>query len=105
MLSGGEKQRVSLARAYVLSPKILLLDESFSNIDTQGRKRISEQICKLKDEGIGIILTSHELSHTTSLAEHHMQLENNRLIISRNENNVTDFKNNFEPSSLLLVNA
>ncbi|MCK4864464.1 MAG: ABC transporter ATP-binding protein [Gammaproteobacteria bacterium] len=105
MLSGGEKQRVALARAYVLSPKILLLDESFSNIDAQGRKQIAEQICKLKDEGIGIILTSHELSHTTSLAEHHMQLENNRLITSSNENNVTNFKNNFEPSSLLLVNA
>lgn len=101
MLSGGEKQRVALARAYVLSPEILLLDEAFSNIDTQGRDRIFEQICKLKEEGIGIILTSHELSHTTSLTEHHFHLENNQLKISSDENNI----NEFEPAKLKLVNA
>jgi tungstate transport system ATP-binding protein len=100
LLSGGEKQRVALARAYVLSPQILLLDEAFSNVDTQGRDRIFEQICKLKDEGIGIILTSHELSHTTSLAEYQLHLENNQLISSSNEDNIT----NFEPTSLKLVN-
>ena len=103
LLSGGEKQRVALARAYVLSPKILLLDESFSNVDSQGRKRIFEQICKLKDEGIGIILTSHDLSHTSSLAEHHLLLENNSLTIL-NINNIESFEYNTD-SSLKLVNA
>lgn len=101
MLSGGEKQRVALARAYVLSPKILLLDEAFSNVDTQGRDMIFEQICKLKEEGIGIILTSHELSHTTALAEHYFHLENKQLKILSDENNI----NEFEPAELKLVNA
>ena len=105
MLSGGEKQRVALARAYVLSPKILLLDEAFSNLDTQGRTRISEQICKLKDEGVGIILTSHELSHNTSLTEHHLHLENTHLKIFSKKNNIEHFNNNIQPSELILVNA
>lgn len=103
LLSGGEKQRVALARAYVLSPQILLLDESFSNVDSQGRKRIFEQICKLKSEGIGIILTSHDLSHTSLLADHHLLLENNHLTIL-NINNIEHFEHNTE-SSLKLVNA
>ena len=104
MLSGGEKQRVALARAYVLSPKILLLDEAFSNLDTQGRTRIFEQICKLKDEGVGIILTSHELAHNTSLTEHHMHLENTHLKIFSKENNIEHF-NNIKSPELILVNA
>lgn len=101
MLSGGEKQRVALARAYVLSPQILLLDEAFSNVDTQGRDKIFEQICKLKEKGIGIILTSHELSHTTDLAEYHFQLENKQLNMSTDESN----SNKFKPTELKLVNA
>ena len=101
MLSGGEKQRVALARAYVLSPQILLLDEAFSNVDTQGRDKIFEQICKLKQQGIGIILTSHELSHTTDLAEQYFHLENKQLNISTDENKT----NPFQPIELKLVNA
>ncbi len=104
LLSGGEKQRVALARAYVLSPKILLLDEAFSNLDAQGRTRIFEQICKLKDEGVGIILTSHELAHNTSLTEHHMHLENTHLKTLSKENNIEHF-NNIKTPELILVNA
>ncbi len=79
-LSGGEKQRVALARAYVLSPKILLLDEAFSNMDIEGRKRTFDLICKLKDEGIGIILTSHEATQIVSLTKHHIRLEDGKLL-------------------------
>lgn len=105
MLSGGEKQRVALARAYVLSPKILLLDEAFSNLDTQGRTRIFEQICKLKNEDVGIILTSHDLSQNTSLTEHHLHLENTKLKIFSKENNIKHFNNNIEHPELMMVNA
>lgn len=79
-LSGGEKQRVALARAYVLSPKILLLDEAFSNMDLDGRKRTFDLICKLKDEGIGIVLTSHEATQIVSLTKHHLRLDNGHLL-------------------------
>ncbi|MDH5424721.1 MAG: energy-coupling factor ABC transporter ATP-binding protein [Gammaproteobacteria bacterium] len=87
-LSGGEKQRVALARAYVLSPKILLLDEAFSNMDIEGRKRTFDLICKLKDEGIGIILTSHEATQIISLTKHHIRLENGQLLEINHKGNV-----------------
>jgi len=99
-LSGGEKQRVALARAYVLSPKILLLDEAFANVDVDGKNRIFKQIYKLKEEGIGIVITSHELPHNTSLADYHLQLKNKTL--KEISDNTTHC---FEPSSLKLVNA
>ena len=103
-LSGGEKQRVALARAYVLSPNVLLLDESFSNLDTEGRKRTFEQICKLKEEGVGIILTSHELTQTSRLAEHHLNIENGQLLTMQNTNNVEPYPmNNTLP--LMQINA
>lgn len=102
-LSGGEKQRVALARAYVLSPKILLLDEAFSNIDTEGRKRTFEQICKLKDEGIGIILTSHELTQITSLTAHHFRLENGHLLTINN--NIEPYQFNHDTLPLMQINA
>lgn len=105
LLSGGEKQRVALARAYVLSPKILLLDEAFSNMDTDGRKRTFEQICKLKNEGIGIILTSHELTRITSLTEHHLKLENGRLVTINNKDAVESSSLNDDPLPLMLINA
>lgn len=100
MLSGGEKQRVALARAYILSPQILLLDEAFSNVDAQGRDKIFEQIYKLKEKGIGIIITSHELSRTTDLAEQHFQLKNKNLKVLNN-NKTAELK----ATELKLVNA
>lgn len=104
VLSGGEKQRVALARAHVLSPKILLLDEAFSNLDSQGRKITFEQICKLKDEGIGVIITSHELSYSSSLFDHHLQLENSHLKIYNDKTNIEHFKNETEITELKMVN-
>ena len=103
LLSGGEKQRVALARAYVLSPKVLLLDEAFSNIDTEGRKRTFEQIFKLKDEGIGIILTSHELTQIISLTEHHLKLENGKLLTINN--NIEPYQFNHDTLPLVQINA
>lgn len=97
-LSGGEKQRVALARAYVLSPKILLLDEAFSSLDIDGQRRSFEQICKINDEGIGIILTSHESTQITSLTRHHLRLENGHLnTIENNKNRPHHLNHNTPP--------
>lgn len=104
-LSGGEKQRVALARAYVLSPKILLLDEAFSNLDTDGRKRTFEKICQLKDEGIGIILTSHELTQTSALIEHHLNLENGTLMQINDHEPAIIYPVNHTTLPLMQINA
>ncbi len=104
-LSGGEKQRVALARAYVLSPKILLLDEAFSNMDLEGRKRTFDLICKLKDEGIGIILTSHEATQIVSLTKHHIRLENGQLLAINHKGKVITESEDHSNLSLVKVTA
>lgn len=104
-LSGGEKQRVALARAYVLSPKVLLLDEAFSNMDIEGRKRTFDLICKLKDEGIGIILTSHEVTQIISLTKRHLKLENGQLLDINHKGKIISGQTKSNPLSLVQANA
>ena len=59
-LSGGEKQRIALARARVLRPTLLLLDEPTSSLDRMAREQVLQLIPKLLDEGCSLIITSHE---------------------------------------------
>jgi zinc transport system ATP-binding protein len=60
-LSGGQRQRVMIARALCAHPKILLLDEPTSNIDTTGQKQIYELLQKL-NQNITVVVVSHDLS-------------------------------------------
>lgn len=78
-LSGGEKQRIALARAWVLRPRLLLLDETTANMDQASRARTHQQICRLKENGIGVVITSHDLDKVMSLADRHLCLENHTL--------------------------
>lgn len=60
-LSGGQRQRVAIARALSISPKVLLLDEPFSNLDTMLRENMRDFICKIqKDLNITTILVTHD---------------------------------------------
>jgi ABC-type Fe3+/spermidine/putrescine transport system ATPase subunit len=69
ILSGGEQQRLCLARALACEPKILLLDEPFVHLDGRLRSKISTYILKLKKKRkMGIILVSHDGSEVLSLA-------------------------------------
>jgi lipopolysaccharide export system ATP-binding protein len=65
-LSGGEKRRVTIARALVTSPSLLLLDEPFAGVDPMAVHAIQEIIQKLKAKGIGILLTDHSVRETLS---------------------------------------
>ncbi len=60
-LSGGEKRRLELARMMTLDPKFILLDEPFSGIDPMTVKDIQRMSIKLKEMGIGVIVTDHNV--------------------------------------------
>ena len=73
-LSGGEKQRVALTRARVLSPRLLLLDEPLANLDINAREQTIDLILRLKSEGISSIVTSHEPYISSLIGDEHRHL-------------------------------
>ena len=69
VLSGGERRRVEITRALVLSPSFILLDEPFSGIDPIAVLDIQAIIRQLKSRGIGIIITDHNVRETLGVCD------------------------------------
>ena len=69
-LSGGEKRRLEIARALVTSPSFLMLDEPFSGVDPIAVAEVQKIIEKLRDKGLGILLTDHNVRETLSITNH-----------------------------------
>jgi lipopolysaccharide export system ATP-binding protein len=68
-LSGGERRRVEITRALVLDPKFMLLDEPFAGIDPIAVSDIQKIIDQLKNRGIGVIITDHNVRETLSICD------------------------------------
>ena len=68
-LSGGERRRVEIARAMALDPLYLLLDEPFAGIDPITVKDIQDMIVNLKNKGIGVIITDHNVKETLKICD------------------------------------
>src|SRR5205814_3148889 len=66
-LSGGQQQRVFLARALIRRPDLLLLDEPTSGVDVRTRQEILELLGELNRDGIGLLLTTHDLNAVAAL--------------------------------------
>lgn len=80
-LSGGEKRRVSLARAIMSRPRVLLLDEPFSGLDETLRREAMSMLCHLRQTlSIPIVLVSHAADELTSLTDWTVRIENGRVV-------------------------
>jgi lipopolysaccharide export system ATP-binding protein len=69
MLSGGERRRVEIARSLVIEPSFLLLDEPFSGIDPIQVLEIQRIIFDLRRQGIGILITDHNVRETLAVTD------------------------------------
>ena len=68
-LSGGERRRAEIARALAAEPSIMLLDEPFAGIDPISISDIRDLVCQLKDRGIGVLITDHNVRETLDIVD------------------------------------
>ncbi|MGB1808544.1 MAG: LPS export ABC transporter ATP-binding protein [Porticoccaceae bacterium] len=69
-LSGGERRRVEIARALAADPQFILLDEPFAGVDPISVNDIKNIIRHLRDSGIGVLITDHNVRETLDICEH-----------------------------------
>jgi len=81
-LSGGERRRLEITRALVTNPSFILLDEPFSGIDPIVVNEAQEIIKELKDKGLGILLTDHNVRETLSITDRAYLIADGRILIS-----------------------
>ena len=68
-LSGGEQQRVALAKVLLTEPKVLLLDEPTKGIDSFFKEKLAEILCKLKKQGVTVVMVSHDVEFCAKYAD------------------------------------
>jgi lipopolysaccharide export system ATP-binding protein len=68
-LSGGERRRLEISRALVTRPKFLLMDEPFSGVDPISVSEVQKIIVQLKERGIGVLITDHNVRETLSIVD------------------------------------
>jgi len=69
MLSGGERRRLEIARAMVTKPEFILLDEPFTGIDPLATRDLQEIILSLKERGLGLVVTDHNVRDTLKITD------------------------------------
>ena len=74
-LSSGEKQRLALARAYIINPKIWLLDEPTEHLDNNAKKQLYKLLNKLLSENHSIIIATHSIDIGTQIPHQHLHLK------------------------------
>jgi tungstate transport system ATP-binding protein len=79
-LSGGEQQRLAIARAWALGPEVLFMDEPCANLDPGSTARIESLVSDLASEGVTVVMTTHDLGQARRLAERVLFLDKGRLV-------------------------
>ena len=80
VLSGGEQQRLALARAWALAPQVLFLDEPTANLDPAATRAVEDVILEIQSSGTKIIMTTHDLGQARRLGQEILFLCEGRLV-------------------------
>ena len=83
-LSGGVQQRVAFTRAWILKPKVLLLDEPMANMDHESREKTYQLLVRMKSAGMSLVITSHFMQYFEGIVDQHFQLKNCALELKSN---------------------
>ena len=92
VLSGGERRRVEIARALAVEPKFILLDEPFTGIDPKTIEEIQAILFRLRDRGIGILITDHNVGATLRITDRNYIMVDGHVIIEGTSKEVASDK-------------
>jgi lipopolysaccharide export system ATP-binding protein len=98
-LSGGERRRTEISRALALEPRFLLLDEPFAGVDPIAVYDIQEIIQRLKDKGLGILITDHNVRETLKITDRAYIMNEGKILVSGSSE---DLVNNEEAKRIYL---
>jgi lipopolysaccharide export system ATP-binding protein len=87
-LSGGERRRVEIARALASQPHFILLDEPFAGIDPIAVRDIRELVTHLKDRGIGVLITDHNVRETLDIVDRAYILHDGQVLMEGSPNEI-----------------
>lgn len=79
-VSGGERRKLEIARALITQPRLILLDEPFSGVDPKAVEELRNEILKLRDRGIAILLTDHNVHETLKVTDRSYVIHEGRVI-------------------------
>lgn len=80
-LSGGERRRLEIARALVLRPKFMLLDEPFVGVDPIAVEEVQRIVVQLKEWGIGVLITDHNVRETLSITDRAYIMADGKILV------------------------
>lgn len=99
-LSAGNKNKVGILAAILPKPEILILDEPFANLDPSSQLWLKSKLRELNNNGVTIVVSSHDLKHVTEICSRILILDNGKLVkdIPTNSNSLKELENYFNVS-------
>jgi len=81
-LSGGERRRLEISRALITKPSFLLMDEPFSGVDPISVAEVQDIVLELKEKGIGVLITDHNVRETLRIVDRAYLLFEGRVLVA-----------------------